>query len=72
MDEKAANVRGAGPCRAGGAVAGEKTMPKEFISADGSDITAEYSAYARPLLSSGFPNVYRIRAPKVAKILPKG
>jgi len=47
-------------------------MPKEFISADGSDITAEYSAYARPLLSSGFPNVYRIRAPKVAKILPKG
>jgi 6-phosphofructokinase len=49
-----------------------KTMPKEFLTPDGSDATADFYAYARPLLGSGFPNVHRIRAPKVAKILKNG
>ncbi|MCX7029118.1 MAG: 6-phosphofructokinase, partial [Spirochaetes bacterium] len=49
-----------------------KTMPKEFLTPDGSDATADFYAYARPLLGSGFPNVHRIRAPKVAKILKGG
>jgi 6-phosphofructokinase 1 len=49
-----------------------KTMPKEFLTADGSDTTADFYTYARPLLGSGFPNVHRIRAPKVAKILKHG
>ncbi len=46
-----------------------KTMPKEFLADDASDTTEAFYAYARPLLGSGFPNVHRIRAPKVAKIL---
>jgi ATP-dependent phosphofructokinase / diphosphate-dependent phosphofructokinase len=49
-----------------------KTMPKEFLAADGSDTTEAFYAYARPLLGSGFPNVHRIRAPRVAKILKQG
>jgi len=49
-----------------------KTMPKEFLSAEGNDTTWEYYNYGRPLLGSGFPNVHRIRAPKVAKILKNG
>ena len=49
-----------------------KTMPKEFLAADGSDTTEAFYTYARPLLGSGFPNVHRIRAPKVAKILKQG
>jgi len=49
-----------------------KTMPTEFLTPDGSDTTPEFFAYARPLLGSGFPNVHRIRAPKVAKILKGG
>jgi 6-phosphofructokinase 1 len=46
-----------------------KTMPKEFLTAEGNDTTWEFYNYGRPLLGSGFPNVHRIRAPKVAKIL---
>jgi 6-phosphofructokinase len=46
-----------------------KVMPKEFLNAAGNDTTGEYYNYGRPLLGSGFPNVHRIRAPKVAKIL---
>jgi 6-phosphofructokinase 1 len=47
-------------------------MPKEFLTPDGSDTTEAFYTYARPLLGSGFPNVHRIRAPKVAKILKNG
>jgi 6-phosphofructokinase 1 len=47
-------------------------MPKEFLAVDGSDTTEAFYAYARPLLGSGFPNVHRIRAPMVAKILKHG
>ena len=46
-----------------------KTMPAEFLNAEGNDTTEEFYAYARPLLGSGFPTVHRIRAPKVAKVL---
>ena len=49
-----------------------KTMPKEFLAADGSDTTEAFYTYARPLLGSGFPNVHRIRAPKVGRILKQG
>jgi 6-phosphofructokinase 1 len=46
-----------------------KTMPNEFLTPAGNDTTTEFYAYGRPLLGSGFPNVHRIRAPRVAKIL---
>ncbi len=49
-----------------------KTMPKEFLTAKGNDTTWDFYNYGRPLLGSGFPNVHRIRAPKVAKILKNG
>jgi ATP-dependent phosphofructokinase / diphosphate-dependent phosphofructokinase len=49
-----------------------KVMPREFLNAAGNDTTWEYFNYARPLVGSGFPNVHRIRAPKVAKILKGG
>jgi len=46
-----------------------KRMPKEFLNAEGNDTTWDFYNYGRPLLGSGFPNVHRIRAPRVAKIL---
>jgi hypothetical protein len=46
-----------------------KTMPAEFLNAQGNDTTPEFYAYARPLMGSGFPASHRIRAPKVSKIL---
>ena len=46
-----------------------KRMPKEFLTAAGNDTTWDFYNYGRPLLGSGFPNVHRIRAPRVAKIL---
>jgi len=49
-----------------------KVMPDEFLAREGNDTTGEFYNYARPLLGSGFPNVHRIRAPKVSKILKNG
>jgi ATP-dependent phosphofructokinase / diphosphate-dependent phosphofructokinase len=49
-----------------------RTMPAEFLTAEGNNATMDYYNYARPLLGSGFPNVHMIRAPKVAKILKSG
>jgi len=49
-----------------------KRMPKEFLNAEGNDTTWDFYNYGRPLLGSGFPNVHRIRAPKVARILKNG
>jgi len=46
-----------------------KTMPDEFLAPAGNDTTQAFYDYGRPLLGSGFPNVHRIRAPKVLKIL---
>jgi 6-phosphofructokinase len=49
-----------------------KTMPGGFLATQANDTTDEFYGYARPLLGSGFPNVHRIRAPKVARILKNG
>ena len=46
-----------------------KVMPAEFLTADGNNTTWDFYNYGRPLLGSGFPNVHRIRAPQVGKIL---
>jgi len=46
-----------------------KTMPDEFINAEGNGITDEFKYYVRPLLGSGFPVAHRLRAPKIDKIL---
>jgi 6-phosphofructokinase 1 len=46
-----------------------KTMPDEFISKEGNDVTEAFYAYARPLLGSGMPQPHRLRAPQVTKLL---
>ena len=46
-----------------------RTMPDEFINADGNNVTAAFRYYVRPLMGSGLHSAHRIRAPKVAKIL---
>ena len=46
-----------------------KTMPDEFISEQGNDVTEAFYAYARPLLGSGMPQPHRLRAPQVTKLL---
>jgi 6-phosphofructokinase 1 len=52
------------------AVAGKtRTMPDEFISASGTDVTDAYRLYLRPLLGKSMPDAYRLRQNKVAKIL---
>ena len=48
-----------------------KHMPKEFITPEGNNVTPKFHHYARPLLGSGFPEMHRLRAPKVEKILKK-
>ncbi len=51
-------------------VAGKtRTMEDEFISASGTDVTDAFRLYLRPLLGSGMPDAFRLRAPKVAKVL---
>jgi 6-phosphofructokinase 1 len=50
-------------------VAGKtRTMPDEFINADGNGVTEQFSNYCRPLVGSGFPESHRLRAPNVPKI----
>ncbi|HAN40511.1 MAG TPA: 6-phosphofructokinase [Candidatus Cloacimonas sp.] len=46
-----------------------RLMPDEFINAEGNNVTDAFKYYLRPLLGSGFPSPYRLRAPEVAKIL---
>jgi ATP-dependent phosphofructokinase / diphosphate-dependent phosphofructokinase len=51
-------------------VAGKtRTMPGEFISANGTDVTDEFLLYLRPLLGSGMPDAHRLRSNPVQKIL---
>ncbi len=51
-------------------VAGKtRTMEDEFISASGTDVTDAFRLYLRPLLGSGMPDAFRLRAAPVAKIL---
>jgi 6-phosphofructokinase 1 len=54
------------------AVAGKtRTMEDEFITADGTGVTAAFHAYVRPLLGAGMPDAFRLRRAPVAKILNK-
>lgn len=46
-----------------------KSMPDNFISEDGNHVTEDFRNYIRPLLGSNMPQVHKIRAPKVKKIL---
>src|SRR5208282_3606794 len=48
------------------AVAGKtRTMPDEFISASGTDVTDAFRLYLRPLLGTSVPDAYRLRQNKV-------
>jgi len=52
------------------AIAGKtRTMPDEFISASGTDVTDAFRMYLRPLLGSGMPDAFRLRQNLVPKIL---
>ena len=52
------------------AVAGKtRTMEDEFIAASGTDVTDAFRLYLRPLLGSGMPDAFRLRAHPVAKVL---
>ena len=52
------------------AVAGKtRTMPSEFVSASGTDVTDAFRLYLRPLLGRSMPDAYRLRHHKVAQIL---
>jgi 6-phosphofructokinase 1 len=52
------------------AVAGKtRTMPDEFIAANGTDVTDAYRLYLRPLLGKSMPDQYRLRRNTVTKIL---
>jgi 6-phosphofructokinase 1 len=44
-------------------------MPDEFINEAGNHVTDQFFLYVRPLMGSGMPEQYRIRAPKVDKLL---
>jgi 6-phosphofructokinase 1 len=54
------------------AVAGKtRVMDDEFISASGTDVTDAFRLYLRPLLGSGMPDAFRLRAHPVPKVLKK-
>jgi len=51
-------------------VAGKtRTMEDEFIAASGTDITDAFRLYLRPLLGSGMPDAFRLRAHPVPRLL---
>ena len=51
-------------------VAGKtRTMEDEFIAASGTDVTDAYRLYLRPLLGSGMPDAFRLRAHPVPRVL---
>ena len=50
------------------AVAGKtRVMEDEFITSSGTDVTDAFRLYLRPLLGSGMPEAFRLRAAPVAK-----
>ena len=56
-------------CCHSGAVAGKtRVMGDEFIAPCGTDVTDALWMYLRPLLGSGMPDAFRLRAAAVAKI----
>ena len=49
-------------------VAGKtKTMPAEFLNAEGNGVTEAFRAYCRPLVGTTLPEVHRLRAPRVPR-----
>jgi 6-phosphofructokinase 1 len=53
-----------------GEVAGKtRHMPEAFVNDEGNDVTPAFYRYARPLLGSGMMRPYRLRAPRVSKLL---
>lgn len=48
-----------------------KYMPAEFVNEQGNNVTPAFMEYVRPLVGSDFRAAYRLRAPKVEKILNK-
>ena len=54
-------------------VAGKtKTMPAEFITDNGTNVTDKFLLYLRPLLGKGMPDSFRLRRYPVPKILNRG
>lgn len=52
-------------------VAGKtRVMPDAFITPQGTDVTDAFKFYLTPLLGSGMPDAFRLRAPRVPRILP--
>lgn len=51
-------------------VAGKtRTMDDAFINDNGTDVTDAFRLYLRPLLGSGMPDAFRLRAQPVKKVL---
>jgi 6-phosphofructokinase 1 len=51
------------------AVAGKtRVMDEAFISDDGTGVTDAFRLYLRPLLGSGMPDAFRLRAARVPKM----
>lgn len=48
-----------------------KSMPDSYINKAGNNVTDAFKHYAAPLIGSSIPEVYKLRAPKVEKILNK-
>ncbi|TJX13404.1 6-phosphofructokinase [Tissierella creatinini] len=48
-----------------------KSMPDNFINEAGNNVTDEFKHYLLPLLGSDMPSAYKLRAPKVERILNK-
>lgn len=54
------------------AVAGKtRTMPDNFISPKGNDISDDFIRYLQPLLGSDMPDAHRLRTNRVPKVLKK-
>jgi 6-phosphofructokinase 1 len=48
-----------------------KVMPNAFIAPSGSDVTAAFREYLRPLLGSDLPQPARLRGGNIAKMLKR-
>ena len=46
-----------------------RVMEDEFIAPNGTDVTDAFRLYLRPLLGSGMPDAFRLRANPVAKVM---
>ena len=48
-----------------------RVMPDEFINPEGNHVTAAFNNYLRPLLGNDVPQIQRLRAPAVDKVLKR-